>query len=124
MATQKRRDTGIELALRRSLYARGLRYRVDLPITGLARRRADITFTRSRVAVFVDGCFWHGCPAHGTSPKANGLWWDEKLRRNVERDRETDAFLSAQGWAVIRIWEHEDPLQAADRVEAAVRGRC
>lgn len=123
MSRQGRRDTAPELALRRLLHARGLRFRVDLPLPGLLRRRADVTFPTQRLVVFVDGCFWHGCPEHKTQPRANSEWWEAKLRRNVERDRETDEQLAAQGWTVIRIWEHERPADAADRVEAAVRGR-
>lgn len=73
------------------------------------RRRADILFTKARVAVFVDGCFWHKCPVHGTEPKANAEWWRAKLQRNVERDRDTDRRLEEAGWTVIRLWEHEDP---------------
>ncbi|MFC7360956.1 very short patch repair endonuclease [Nocardioides astragali] len=122
MQRQKRVGTKPELALRRLLHARGLRYRVDaaLPIKGV-RRRADILFTKRRVAVFVDGCYWHACPTHGTEPKSNGAWWAEKLEANVLRDRDTDRRLAELGWEVVRIWEHEDPEQAAKRVEAAVR---
>ena len=78
-------------------------------------------FTRVKVAVFVDGCYWHRCPDHGTAPKHNAQWWREKLDRNVARDRDTDEFLKANGWVVIRIWEHEDPVAAADVVQAALR---
>lgn len=121
MAKQRRRDTRAEMNIRRLLHARGLRYRVDAAIPGLPRRRADITFASSRVVVFIDGCFWHGCPAHKTAPKSNVAWWALKLARNVERDRETDSHLADLGWRVVRIWEHEDPECAADLVEAAVR---
>lgn len=121
MAKQRTRDTAAELLLRRLLHARGLRYRIDAPIPGLPRRRSDLAFAASRVAVFVDGCFWHGCPQRKTAPKNNADWWDAKLRRNIDRDRETDAHLAELGWRVLRIWEHEDPECAADRVEAAVR---
>ena len=82
-----------------------------------------MTFSAKRVAVFVDGCFWHGCPVHGTHPKANKAWWAEKLRANVARDRATDQYLTGLGWVVVRIWEHEDADSAADRVEAVVRNR-
>lgn len=123
MTRQGRRDTLPELALRRALYARGLRYRVDVaPLPGL-RRRADVVFSAARVAVFVDGCFWHSCPLHGTSPKANAAWWAVKLVDNVRRDRDTDARLVEQGWVVIRVWEHEASEDAAERIAAAVRGR-
>lgn len=121
MSRQRTRDTGAELDLRRALHARGLRYRVDSVLPGLPRRRADLTFSSSRLVVFVDGCFWHGCPEHKTAPKRNAAWWATKLERNVERDRETDFHLAELGWRVVRIWEHEDPECAADRVEAAVR---
>jgi DNA mismatch endonuclease (patch repair protein) len=120
MKRQQRRDTAAELAIRRALWSLGLRYRVHYPATR-GRRRVDIAFTRTRVAVFVDGCFWHCCPEHGTRPKANADWWVEKLERNVQRDRETDAELRAAGWIVVRIWEHEDPTAVAERVAAIVR---
>ncbi len=81
----------------------------------------DIAFTRSRVAVFVDGCFWHVCPVHATSPAANSQWWAEKLTKNRERDEATNAHLNELGWDVVRIWEHEDPVEAADRIAAVVR---
>lgn len=112
MSRQRSRDTEAELQLRRALYALGYRYRIDMPIAGLPRRRADLTFTRRKVVVFVDGCFWHACPQHATHPKRNSDWWSAKLQRNIERDRETDAHLRRMGWRVIRIWEHE-PLDAA-----------
>ena len=120
-ALQRTRDTAAEWSLRRLLHARGLRYRVDAVLPGLPRRRADILFPRQKLAVFVDGCFWHGCPEHKTAPKTNAAWWATKLARNVERDRETDAHLVELGWTVLRIWEHEDPERAADLVAAAVR---
>lgn len=123
MRTFPRRDTTPELELRRELWRRGLRYRVDRPLDGKRRRRADLTFVGPKVVVFVDGCFWHGCPDHGTSPKANAEWWSEKLARNVARDADTDEYLAAQGWTVLRFWEHEDVLAAADQVERAVRAR-
>jgi DNA mismatch endonuclease (patch repair protein) len=85
------------------------------------RSRADIVFGPARVAVYVDGCFWHSCPEHGTRPKANAEWWKQKLNRNQERDLETDHFLRERGWTVVRIWEHEDPVEAANRVERVVR---
>ncbi|TDW79311.1 very short patch repair endonuclease [Kribbella sp. VKM Ac-2566] len=116
MSRQARRDTKPEIELRRRLHRLGYRYRVNYPLPGLPRRRADITFTGRHVVVFVDGCFWHGCPEHGTSPRNNGAWWAEKLRKNVDRDRETDAYLRDAGWTVLRIWEHEDPDVAAQRV--------
>lgn len=121
MSRQRRAGTEPELALRRELHRRGLRYFVDrAPIRG-QRRRADVVFPRLRVAVYVDGCFWHSCPEHATYPKNNAEWWAEKLAANVARDRATDAALIAAGWQVIRIWEHEDPVIAADRIAAALR---
>lgn len=122
MSQVRTRDTAPELALRRLLHARGLRYRVDapLPLAGV-RRRADVLFTRARVAVMVDSCFWHACPAHGMMPRSNTQWWRDKLQRNVERDRDTDARLAAAGWTVLRVWEHEELENAAGRVTAAVR---
>ncbi|MGW0046135.1 very short patch repair endonuclease [Nocardia cyriacigeorgica] len=120
MSRQRRAGTAPELALRRELHRRGLRYFVDrAPIRG-QRRRADVVFPRLRVAVYVDGCFWHSCPQHATYPKNNAEWWADKLAANVARDRATDDALAAAGWQVIRIWEHEDPVAAAGRVAAAL----
>jgi DNA mismatch endonuclease (patch repair protein) len=121
MERQRRRDTAPELALRKELWRRGLRYRIDIaPLRGL-RRRADLVFTKARVAVYVDGCFWHQCPVHATRPKANEQWWADKLEGNVRRDRDTDRRLIEAGWQPVRVWEHETVENAADRVEAAVR---
>jgi DNA mismatch endonuclease (patch repair protein) len=121
MRNQRRRDTAPEVALRAELWRRGLRYRVDFKVVG-TRRRADIVFTRARVVVFVDGCFWHRCPIHATAPKANAEWWAEKLDANVARDRRSDADPRDAGWTVVRVWEHENPMEAADRIESLVRG--
>ena len=117
MRGNRRRDTGPELALRKLLHAQGLRYRVDAPVR-TARRlvRPDVVFTRRRLAVFVDGCFWHGCPEHGVVPKSSTEWWTKKLEANRNRDRDTDAVLYRAGWRVLRFWEHEDLSSAADRV--------
>ncbi len=116
LSKQRRRDTGPELALRRELHRRGLRYFVDrAPLKGL-RRRADVVFPRRKVAVYVDGCFWHSCPVHATSPRNNAQWWTDKLAANVIRDRDTDARLDAAGWTVVRVWEHEAARDAADKV--------
>jgi DNA mismatch endonuclease, patch repair protein len=120
MQRQARRDTKPEVALRKELWRRGLRYRVDLaPLVGL-RRRADILFTRAKVVVYVDGCFWHTCPDHSTVPKANREWWIAKLEANVRRDRDTDVRLQDAGWTVVRVWEHESAQAAADQVINAV----
>lgn len=122
MATTKRRDTKPELALRSALHALGLRFFVDRPIPG-TRRRADIVFPTERIAVYVDGCFWHSCPEHGTIPKQNQQWWVDKLAANKRRDAETDSALQASGWAVLRFWEHDDSLAAAERVREVVLQR-
>ncbi|GAA4520449.1 very short patch repair endonuclease [Brachybacterium paraconglomeratum] len=118
MSRQRRRDTVPEVALRRELHARGLRFRVDHPLPDMPRRRADVVFTRVRLAVFVDGCFWHDCPEHGTRPKTRASWWEAKLRKNVDRDRDTDTRLLEAGWTVLRVWEHESPVSSAAKVEA------
>jgi DNA mismatch endonuclease, patch repair protein len=120
MQATRRRDTPAELALRSRLHSLGYRYRVDVsPIVGV-RRRADVVFPRARVAVYVDGCFWHGCPQHGTWPKANAEWWSAKLEANRRRDRDTDSELAARGWRVVRVWEHERVGDAVARVTAVV----
>jgi DNA mismatch endonuclease (patch repair protein) len=113
MANTRQRDTSAEMPIRRRLHAMGLRYRVDYPVLSKPQRRADIVFTRAKVAVFVDGCFWHGCPLHGTWPKQNAAFWREKIETNMQRDRDTDDRLAAIGWNVVRIWEHETPDDAA-----------
>ncbi len=109
MKANRRTDTKPELALRRALHALGYRYRKDLRIDLAAgvRVRPDVVFTARRVAVFVDGCFWHCCPDHGSQPAANTWYWEPKLRRNVERDRAADTALGEAGWTVVRLWEHE-----------------
>ncbi len=123
MQANRSRDTGPELALRRLVHAAGLRYRVAArPLPGL-RRTADLVFRPARVAVFVDGCFWHGCPEHASDPRTNADYWIPKLARNAERDRETDALLAEAGWLSIRIWEHEDAVVAAGRIIDVVRQR-
>lgn len=120
MAAQARRDTTPELALRSLLFSNGERYRVNFPVPGMARRTIDIAFPRRRVAVFVDGCFWHSCPIHASAPKQNAEWWERKLAANRRRDETTDAFLRSHGWTVIRVWEHEDPPSACARVLSAL----
>ena len=121
MRNTRRRDTAFEMAVRRAVHARGLRFRVDRTIPAAGRARPDLQFPRARVAVFLDGCFWHSCPEHGTMPKRNADWWKAKIRANVERDRRHDREIEAAGWTVLRYWEHEDPRLVADRIEAAVR---
>ena len=116
MQGNRKRDTRPELALRSELHRRGLRYRIDTKPLESLRCRADIVFRRQKVAVFVDGCFWHGCPEHGTSPRTNASYWSAKIARNMERDRLNGAELSTAGWAVVRVWEHEIPAESADRI--------
>ncbi|MFR9676960.1 very short patch repair endonuclease [Streptomyces sp. TR02-1] len=121
MAAIKRRDTKPERAIRSLLHAAGKRYRVDVRMDlGGVRPRPDILFTRARVAVFVDGCFWHCCPEHGRQPGVNGGYWGPKLERNVARDRAADEALTAAGWTVVRVWEHEASDEAAARIIAVV----
>jgi DNA mismatch endonuclease (patch repair protein) len=122
MQATPRRDTPCELAIRSAVHKLGLRYRVDWSIPG-TRRRADLAFPGARVAVFVDGCFWHGCPTHGTWPKANAQWWRDKINTNIRRDRETDDRLQRDGWRVLRFWEHEQIGPAARKIALAVRQR-
>lgn len=114
------RDTLPEVAVRRILHAAGLRYRVNTRPDPTLRRTADVLFTRRRVAVFIDGCYWHGCPDHYTVPKANADFWREKLERNRERDAETTRVLSGRGWQVMRFWTHEDPRSIAASIIEAV----
>jgi DNA mismatch endonuclease (patch repair protein) len=112
-----------EVALRRELDSRGLRYRIQFtPIAGL-RRTVDVAFTRARVAVFVDGCSWHRCPVHASMPKSNSDWWAAKVERNVRRDEEMDRRLAEAGWETVRVWEHEVASVAADDIERLVRCR-
>jgi DNA mismatch endonuclease (patch repair protein) len=121
MQSNRRTDTGPERVLRSALHRRGLRfrkdYRIDLP---RLRVRVDVAFTRQKLAVFVDGCFWHRCPEHATDPKTNAAFWERKLQGNVERDQRVARALADAGWRVIRSWEHEPPDAAAERIAAAV----
>ncbi len=116
MSKQGSRDTAPEVAVRRLLHAAGLRYRVNVPVSGMPRRTIDIAFTKAKIAIFMDGCFWHGCPQHATHPKANAEWWRTKLDKNMARDIETTKHLESQGWTVLRFWEHEVPSTVADAV--------
>lgn len=121
MQGNRRTDTGPERRLRSELHHRGLRFRKDLPIELPGGRvRPDVVFTRSRVAIFIDGCFWHRCPTHGTLPKTNLAFWLPKLEANVRRDRRNDELLQTAGWIVIRIWEHEDASSAATAIAAVL----
>lgn len=115
MSRQRTQDTEPELVLRRELHARGLRYRVGYPVPGNRRRSIDVAFVRIRLAVFVDGCFWHGCPSHGTWPATNARWWRNKIEVNRARDAETDQLLRESGWESLRLWEHE-VTTSVDRV--------
>jgi DNA mismatch endonuclease (patch repair protein) len=121
MSRTAQRDNSGELALRSELHRRGLRFRLHRHLLVGVRRSADIAFPSSRTAIFVDGCFWHGCPEHGTWPKNNAAWWRAKINGNIARDRDTDVRLIDAGWTVLRVWEHEAVQAAADRIEAAVR---
>lgn len=124
MQANRRRDTAPERRLRSLLHRDGLRFRVDYRIgSGRSAPRPDIAFIRARLAVFVDGCFWHCCPQHGARPRANAAYWGPKLERNRARDHENERVLHAMGWEVERVWEHEDPAVAAARIFRLVKQR-
>ena len=121
MQGNKRVDTAPEINLRRALHASGLRFRKDFVVrVADAKAKADIVFTRRRLVVFIDGCFWHGCPTHCRMPSRNRDYWEAKIGRNRERDDQVTAALEAAGWRVVRIWEHEPIEQAVARVRAAL----
>ena len=123
MRSNRSRDTGPEMALRHELFSRGLRYRVGLaPLPGI-RRTIDIAFPGAKVAVMVDGCFWHGCPEHYKSPKSHIEYWEAKVRQNAARDASTTGLLEAAGWRVIRLWAHTPVAEMAAVVESAVKGQ-
>jgi DNA mismatch endonuclease, patch repair protein len=121
MRAVKRRDTAPEMSVRRLLHSRSLRYRVDylVPLSQV-RRRADVAFPALGLAVFIDGCWWHGCPSHKGSAQRNSEWWSAKIDSNVKRDRDTDERLRGIGWEVMRFWEHDDPRVVAEVIEEAV----
>lgn len=121
MQANRSRDTKPELEVRRALHSLGLRYRVAIaPVPGI-RRRADVVFRRARVAVFIDGCFWHGCPDHGRSSfNHNTDYWLAKISSNVERDADTTQRLQEAGWQVLRFWEHEDTAEVAERIRTVI----
>lgn len=123
MTAVRRRDTAPERLVRREVHALGLRYFVDRPPLPHLRRRADLVFPRLQIAVFVDGCFWHGCELHRATPRANNAWWREKLARTRRRDADTDARLREAGWEVLRIWEHEEPNEVARTLKCMVEIR-
>lgn len=120
MANVRQKSTGAEVALRCELYRRGLRYRVDFEVLKKPRRVADIAFPGRRIAVFVDGCFWHGCPEHATWPKQNAEFWRQKIEANRLRDADTNSRLLDAGWTVLRFWEHQSPIKAAEVIAQAV----
>lgn len=125
MRANRKGETAPEAALRSVLHRRGRRFLKNrrIPLGGRKWTQPDLVFPRARVAVFVDGCFWHCCPEHGTTPASNSSYWGPKLARNAARDRETDIRLSAMGWHVVRAWEHDDPVSIAERVDAAIAAR-
>jgi DNA mismatch endonuclease (patch repair protein) len=123
MSRLRRRDNGPEMAVRRLLYARGVRYRVCFRIPGQRRRTIDIAFIGARLAVYIDGCFWHGCPEHQHMPKANSSWWVQKIAMNRARDAVATAQLQDLGWAVLRFWEHEDPEDVVTTIVAHLDSR-
>lgn len=121
MRGNRRRDTAPEMAVRRLLHAEGLRYRIDYQPVPTLRRRADVVFTKRRLAVFIDGCYWHGCPAHGSLPSTNRDYWASKIAANRLRDEDTTLRLTDAGWEVARYWEHESPIDIAADVVRRVR---
>jgi DNA mismatch endonuclease (patch repair protein) len=123
MQRVRQKNTSAEKALRSELFARGLRYRVQVPVLTMPRRVADVVFSGLRVAVFDDGCFWHGCPLHATWPKENAEFWRAKILANQNRDRDTNKRLRTNGWEVVRIWSHEPPKEAAERVATILAER-
>lgn len=120
MTSQRRKDTAPEIRIRRGLFRKGFRYRCGYPVPGRARRTIDIAFTRWRVAVFIDGCFWHGCPEHFVPPRANAAWWRAKIEANRRRDAETTQLLLTAGWRVVRLWEHTPTDDAIHDIQAAL----
>ena len=121
MQGNRSRDTKPEMAVRSAVHRRGIRFRVSARPQPEIARTADLVLRKTRIAVFVDGCYWHGCPDHHTQPATNAQYWADKIARNVERDSETTAYLQQAGWTVLRFWEHEDPEAVADRVQKAVQ---
>ncbi|MGW8555248.1 very short patch repair endonuclease [Streptomyces tubercidicus] len=120
MQAIRSRDTEPERLIRRLVHAQGLRYRVAAkPLPGL-RRTADMVFRPAKVAVFIDGCYWHGCPEHYVPPKTNPGYWSDKVAGNIARDRDTDRRLREAGWTVLRFWEHESPDACALQIAAMV----
>ena len=120
MQGNRDRDTLPELRVRRAVHASGLRYRVSTRPVADLRISADMVFRRSRVAVFIDGCFWHGCPEHSSTPRTNVEYWAAKIAANRDRDARAGRLLAAAGWTVVRVWEHEDPRHGVARIRNAV----
>lgn len=120
MRRTPQRDNPFEVAVRSALHGQGLRFRVHYRPVPSSRAQADVAFPRQRIAVLIDGCFWHSCPQHATLPRRNKGWWEAKLKANVERDRRTDEVFDAAGWRVIRFWEHEDVTSITSAIRAAV----
>lgn len=120
LAKVRQKDTDAEIALRRELYRSGLRYRVDFVVLNKPRRIADIVFPKLKIAIYVDGCFWHGCPDHATWPKRNAEFWRKKIETNRTRDEDTNVRLRNAGWTVFRFWRHESPIEAANTIALAV----
>jgi DNA mismatch endonuclease, patch repair protein len=120
MQANRSRDTGPELAVRSALHREGFRFFTHRRPVPELRCLADIVFPRKRVCVFVDGCFWHGCEVHRRTPKNNAGYWTKKIARNIERDRQNDVALASAGWTVIRVWEHESPADAVERIGRAL----
>lgn len=123
MRKQRTVDSGPEVRVRRALFTSGLRYRKQVPVPDRKRRTIDIAFPGAKLAVFIDGCFWHGCPEHRSKPKHNHEWWRAKLEGNRQRDVETDQILVEKGWKVMRFWEHDDPATVASVVSAYIASR-
>jgi DNA mismatch endonuclease (patch repair protein) len=121
MSRQRSKNTAPEVEVRRELHARGVRFRTDVKLERDLRTRADIAWRRLKLAIFIDGCFWHGCPDHATRPAANAEWWAVKLDGNIARDRRTDAILADRGWTVLRFWEHQASADVADATVAVLR---
>ncbi|MFF3496661.1 very short patch repair endonuclease [Streptomyces sp. NPDC002795] len=123
MQAIRNRDTTPERSIRHLVHAQGLRYRIAArPLPNL-RRTADLVFRPTKIAVFIDGCYWHGCPEHYVPPKTNSGYWSDKVARNMARDRDTGQHLEKAGWLVLRFWEHEPPAECAEQIAAAVRQR-
>lgn len=123
MQANRSKNTSPELALRRLLHANGLRYRVNSRPLKSVRRTADVVFSKLRVAIFVDGCFWHACPEHYREPQTHAEYWRPKIARNLERDAEINALLEAEGWLVLRFWSHQEPGEVASTVTAEIQKR-